>query len=57
MHRTGMQQGMRLGRLKQWIHRLQIEHDITDTIQLEAILSRLPFEHGEHDDWPRLEFP
>lgn len=57
MQRTGIQQGIRLGRLKQWMHRLQIEHDVTEPVQLEALLSRLPFEHGDDEDWPKLEFP
>ena len=57
MQRTGIAQGIRLGRLKQWLHRLQIEQDITTTQQMESLLSRLAFEHGEHESWPRLSFP
>ena len=57
MQRTGIAQGIRLGRLKQWLHRLQIEQDLTTTQQMESVLSRLAFEHGEHESWPRLTFP
>lgn len=57
MQRTGIAQGIRLGRLKQWLHRLQIEQDLTTTQEMEAVLSRLAFEHGEHESWPRLTFP
>lgn len=57
MRKTGVEQGIRLGRLKEWLHRLQIEQDITELEQLEMILSRLPFEHGSEEDWPRISFP
>jgi len=57
MQRTGITQGIRLGRLKQWLHRLQIEQDLTTIQQMESVLSRLAFEHGEHESWPRLTFP
>ena len=57
MQRTGIAQGIRLGRLKQWLHRLQIEQDLTTTNEMESVLSRLAFEHGEHESWPRLAFP
>jgi hypothetical protein len=57
MQRTGIAQGIRLGRLKQWLHRLQIEQDLTTTNEMESVLSRLAFEHGEHESWPRLTFP
>ena len=57
MARTGIGQGMRLGRLKDWLHRIQIEEDLSEPSQLEQRLSRLAYEHGDHASWPRLEFP
>jgi tRNA nucleotidyltransferase (CCA-adding enzyme) len=57
MARTGAVQGMRLGRLKQWLHRIQIEEDLKTIAEMEAALSRLPYEHGEVDSWPRPTFP
>ena len=57
MQRSGIQQGLRLGRLKNWLHRLQIEHDLVRVEDMERHLSQLPFEHGECEDWPQLEFP
>ena len=57
MARTGTVEGMRLGRLKQWLHRIQVEENLGRPEQLEAVLSRLPFEHGSPDDWPTLSFP
>ena len=57
MARTGTVEGRRLGRLKQWLHRIQIEEEITDQNGMETALSRLPFEHGSPDEWPTVSFP
>ena len=57
MARTGAIEGRRLGRLKDWLHRIQIEEQITELNGMEAALSRLPFEHGSPDDWPTVSFP
>ena len=57
MARTGDIEGVRLGRLKQWLHRIQIEEGINDLAAMEAVLSRLPYEHGAHEDWPQPVFP
>ena len=57
MQRSGIQEGLRLGRLKNWLHRLQIEQDLVRVEDMERLLSQLPFEHGECEDWPQLEFP
>ena len=57
MARTGAVEGRRLGRLKDWLHRIQIEEQITELNGMEAALSRLPFEHGSPEDWPTVSFP
>lgn len=57
MSRSGVGQGIRLGRLKEWLHRIQIEKDIDDRLMLERELSLLPFNHGDHEHWPKLQFP
>tara|TARA_Y100000766_G_scaffold74124_5_gene62603 strand:- start:2392 stop:3756 length:1365 start_codon:yes stop_codon:yes gene_type:complete len=57
MARTGTVEGRRLGRLKQWLHRIQIEEEITDQNGMETALSRLPFKHGSPEDWPTVSFP
>ena len=48
---------MRLGRLKQWLHRIQIEEGLTTLSEMEAALSKLPYEHGDVEMWPRPVFP
>lgn len=57
MARTGAVEGMRLGRLKQWLHRIQIEEGLTTLSEMEAALSKLPYEHGDVETWPRPVFP
>ena len=57
MARTNVGQGMRLGRLKQWLHRLQIEENVVTVEGMEALLIRLPYEHGSAEDWPTPSFP
>ncbi len=57
MMRAGVEQGVRLGRLKNWLHRIQIEHDITEVNEIEQHLSRLSWRHGEPLEWPQLQFP
>tara|TARA_B100000900_G_scaffold393712_1_gene390472 strand:- start:2841 stop:4205 length:1365 start_codon:yes stop_codon:yes gene_type:complete len=57
MARTGAVEGRRLGRLKEWLHRIQIEEQINDLEGMEMALSRLPFEHGSPEDWPTVSFP
>lgn len=57
MARSGIGQGLRLGRLKSWLHRIQIEEDLTTQAQIETVLSRIPFNHGDHEHWPQVSFP
>jgi hypothetical protein len=57
MNRTGLEKGIRLGRLKQWMHRLQIEHDYTSLSEMETALSRISWQHSDPTKWPQLRFP
>ena len=57
MKRTGVEQGERLGRLKEWLHRLQIEYDIKTVSEIESRLSLIQWQHSDHSQWPKLSFP
>ncbi|MEL0331756.1 MAG: CCA tRNA nucleotidyltransferase [Candidatus Poseidoniales archaeon] len=57
MARTGDVEGIRLGRLKQWLHRIQIEENLTTQQEMATALSKLPYEHGSHEAWPTPTFP
>ena len=57
MNRTGLEQGMRLGRLKLWMHRLQIERNLSTIEEMESLLCTLQWEHGEPKTWPKPIWP
>jgi hypothetical protein len=56
MQRTGMAKGRAVGRLKQWLHRLQIERDLKDEGQIEDVLCTLNWSNGDFEHWPKIEF-
>ena len=56
MERTGLGKGIALGRLKMWLHRLQIERDLSDEAAVESVLCGLNWEHENHAFWPKVEF-
>jgi tRNA nucleotidyltransferase/poly(A) polymerase len=57
MKKTGINPGMRLGHLKEWLHRIQIERSVTELEQLETILCTLPWQDGDSKKWPKLRWP
>ena len=57
MERTGIAKGKALGRLKTWLHRLQIERNLADLDEVEAVLCSLHWTEENHLDWPKLEYP
>jgi tRNA nucleotidyltransferase/poly(A) polymerase len=57
MERTGIAKGKALGRLKAWLHRLQIERDLIDSAEVEAVLCSLHWTEENHLDWPKLQYP
>ena len=57
MQRTGLGKGRALGRLKAWLHRLQIERDLANEGEVEAVLCSLHWTEENHSDWPQLQFP
>ena len=57
MSRTGLGPGIRLGRLKQWLHKIQIERNYTKASQLETALCTIPWKFGDVDDWPQPTWP
>ena len=57
MAKTGLSPGMRLGRLKDWLYRIQIERGYTSLSQVETALCTITWNHGEPEDWPRPIWP
>ena len=57
MAQTNMQQGPKLGALKNWLHREQIARNLTELEQIETLLCTLPWHEDEFAHWPKLQFP
>ena len=56
MQRTGLGKGIVLGRLKLWLHRLQIERNLGNVEAVESVLCSLNWQHENHEGWPKVEF-
>ena len=57
MIQTDLQKGEKLGRLKSWLHTIQIERDLVSIAQIEKVLSTLSWNNDEYRNWPELKFP
>lgn len=57
MERTGLEPGIKLGRLKDWLFRIQIERGYTDLSQMETALCTIPWANGDPKEWPRPSWP
>jgi len=55
--RTGLEPGRRLGRLKGWLHRIQIEDDISDSDEVLSRLGSMDWEASDPETWPILSWP
>lgn len=54
---TGLTPGVRLGRLKSWLHRRQIESDLPDHAAVLAQLQSFDWRDSEPADWPQVTWP
>jgi len=54
MQMTGLDKGMRLGRLKEWLWKLQIENSATTLEEMEEILGGIDWQNSEVETWPRF---
>ena len=57
MAKTGLNPGIRLGRLKDWLYRIQIERGYTLLSQIETALCTITWNHGEPEEWPKPIWP
>ena len=57
MKRTGLNPGIKLGRLKDWLFRIQIDRGYTKLEQIETALCTIPWQSGDPKDWPRPTWP
>ncbi len=54
---TDLPSGRRLGRLKQWLYRLQVEQDLSNTEEVLSLLNALDWQQTNPDDWPEMVWP
>lgn len=57
MQRTGLGPGIKLGRLKDWLFRIQIERGYESLDQMETALCTIPWKNGDPKSWPRPNWP
>ena len=57
MQRTGLGPGVKLGRLKDWLFRIQIERGYESLDQMETALCTIPWQNGDPNSWPRPNWP
>ena len=54
---TGLEPGPRLGRLKGWLHRIQIERDLSSEAEVLSVLDELNWRGSDYEGWPALSWP
>ena len=54
MSSTKLTQGEKLGRLKEWLFRLQIENDLQDVSEINAYLATIQWQNSDFTLWPKL---
>ena len=51
---TNIQQGEKLGRLKEWMYRLQIENDWSTITEVEQCLASIHWQSDDFESWPKM---
>ncbi len=54
MAATNLPKGERLGRLKEWLYRLQIEHDLSTIYEVNELLCKIQWLDEDFHLWPKL---
>ena len=55
MQNTNVREGRRLGRLKQWLFRLQIENDFRNISEVRLALMKIDWNQEDFENWPVVE--
>lgn len=51
---TNIDQGEKLGRLKEWMYRLQIENDWSTITEVEQCLASINWQSDDFESWPKM---
>ena len=54
---TGLEPGRRLGKLKGWLHRRQIEEDLPSSEQVLELLEEIDWKEEDPEKWKNLSWP
>ena len=54
---TGLEGGKRLGRLKDWLHRIQVERDLSSEEEVVGLLAEFDWKNSNFEDWQGLSWP
>ena len=54
---TGLEGGKRLGRLKDWLHRIQVERDLASEEEVVELLAEFDWENSDFEEWQGLSWP
>ena len=57
MQVTGLEAGIRLGRLKGWLHRRQIEENLSEVDEVISMLGTIDWETEDPESWSALAWP
>lgn len=57
MQLTGLEAGIRLGRLKGWLHRRQIEENLSEVDEVISMLGTIDWETEDPESWSALAWP
>ena len=54
MKTTNIGQGQKLGRLKEWLYRIQIENDLSEISDINRYLVKIQWHNSDFESWPRM---
>ena len=46
-----------MGRLIGWVHRVQVERDLSSSDEVLSLLRELDWNDSDHEEWPALSWP
>ena len=54
---TRLEPGVRLGRLKDFLHRMQIERELSNSSEVLGLISEIDWENEDPSSWPKMTWP
>lgn len=54
---TRLEPGVRLGRLKDFLHRMQIERGLSNSSEVLGLISEIDWENEDPSSWPKMTWP